>query len=82
MEIEGVAEEMESWARFRAAIEMSEGAMKPDDVRAVVEDSFASSAAREHSRRALAFSLFSSWASLGRCGMRGRVSLTIRCVTS
>ena len=54
-------EEMDSWARFRPATAMSEEAMKPEGVRfAATEDSFASSAAMERSRRALALSLFSS----------------------
>lgn len=57
-------EEMESCARFRPAMDMSEVAMKPEGVRFVVEDSFACSDAIERSRRALAFSLFPSWAVL------------------
>jgi hypothetical protein len=40
---------------------MSEVAMKPDGVRFVEEDSFACSAAIDRSRKALAFSLFSSY---------------------
>ena len=53
--------EMESWERLRPEIEMSDVAMKPDGVRFIVEESCESSAAIERSRRALAFSRFSSW---------------------
>lgn len=60
----GLVVEAESWARLRPAIEMSLEARNPEGVHPAVEEEEARSAARERSRRALAFRRFSS---LGLC---------------
>ena len=53
--------DMEAWARFRPATEISEVARKPEGVRAVAaEEDVAASAAMDCSRSALALSRFSS----------------------
>ncbi len=59
--VAGIEEvEMEACDRLRAERETSSVARKPEGVRAVGLEEEAASAARERSRSALAFSLFSS----------------------
>ena len=59
--VEGIeAVEMAACERFRAERETSSVARKPEGVRFVVLEEEAASAARDRSRRALAFSLLSS----------------------
>jgi len=66
------AVDIESCVRFCPEIRTGSDAIKPEGVRAAVEDPFAWSLAKDCSRSALALSLFSSWYKLLEAhGVRG-----------